>query len=66
MAKIWLRIGGFITVTEQQKESLLKGDKKVLVNAIKHGGFTPVGQTYIPANWKDIPEDISFDLDGNE
>lgn len=66
MAKIWLRIGGFITVTEQQKESLLKGDKNALVNAIKHGGFTPVGETYIPANGKDIPKDINFAFYGNE
>lgn len=66
--KIWIRLGGFISVEESEIEDLLSGDKKTLVSIIKHGGFQPNGLSVIPsgARENDIQEDVEFDLDGNE
>ena len=66
--KIWIRLGGFISVDESEIEALLSGNKKTLVSIIKHGGFQPNGLSVIPfSSCKDnIQEDVEFVLDGNE
>ena len=66
--KIWIRLGGYLTVDESQLPSLLSGDKNTLVEIIKKGGFKPVGESYIPTDAPENPNayDIAFDLNGEE
>ena len=48
MKKIWIRLGGDITATDDLAERIMNGDKDALIAAIKENGFTPNGETYVP------------------
>lgn len=66
MKKIWLRLGGYIQVSNKEDlERILKGDSKTLVSVIKENGFTLNGETYIP-QLGDIEQDIDFEIDSVE
>lgn len=62
MAKIWVRVGGYVTVTEKEKEEILNGHESVLYDAIRNG-FELDGETYIPADGNEglnLDDDITF------
>ena len=62
--QIWIRLGGFVSVDESQKNAILSGDKEALLAAIKNG-FTLTGESYIPGeqSGNPLPEDVNFDFD---
>lgn len=64
MAKIWVRVGGYVTVTYKEKEEILNGHGSVLYDAL-HNGFELDGETYIPADGNEdlnLDDDITFDF----
>lgn len=64
MEKIWIRLGGFITVnSENEKQKIMSGDKGVLMSVIRRNGFDVNGESYIPGV-NSITEDVDFEFKG--
>lgn len=67
MEKIWIRLGGFITVnSENERQKILSGDKGVLMSVIRRNGFEVNGESYIPAGVNSNTEDVDFDFSGGK
>ena len=58
MAKVWIRLGGYITADDATMEEIKNGNEDALVKAIKEHGFEVDGDTYIP----DPETEVEFDL----
>ena len=56
MEKIWLRLGGNITCTPEERELIMGGDTDTLVKVIKEHGVELDGETYEPES------EVEFDL----
>ncbi len=48
MAKVWIRLGGYITADDATMERIKAGSCDALVKAIKENGFEVNGESYIP------------------
>ena len=65
MAKIWIRLGGFITVdSENEGQKIMSGDKGVLMSVIRRNGFELNGESYIPN--EDTNTDVDFEFSGGK
>ena len=58
MKKIWMRLGGEISATDEQAGKILCGKKDALIEAVKENGFLVNGETYIPGH--DLDADFTF------
>lgn len=56
MAKVWIRLGGFVTADATTMEEINNGNEDALVKAIKEHGFEVDGESYIPET------EVDFDL----
>ena len=59
MKKIWIRLGGYVTVDDNVASQIANGSEKALVEAIKKSGFEVNGESYIP---DDENGDVEFDI----
>ena len=59
MAKVWLRLGGFVSADDATIQKIKDGDGEALVKVLKEQGFEVNGDTYIP----DPDGEVEFDLD---
>ena len=65
MAKIWIRLGGFITVdSENEGQKIMSGGKGVLMSVIRRNGFELNGESYIPR--EDSNTEVDFDFSGGK
>ena len=63
MAKVWMRIGGWVSADKETMEKIMNGDETALMGAIKENGFALDGEAYIPS---DDTGDSDFDIAPNK
>lgn len=70
MKQIWIRLGGYITCSEDELSKVLDGSKEALIEAIKKNGFALNGDSYIPytetEEFEVETDDVEFDFDPGE
>lgn len=68
MKKVWVRLGGYVNLTDEEIELIKKDDgstSNIFDNAVKERGFLADGDSYVPADSfseEGFNEEVSFDI----